>query len=149
MAPLTNITHLGHLSPLLNGDALEYLAGDLADPGAEMSPGKKLQLAADCRRLAEYMETTGKAAACDMLRGGIGAAAVMTDEGVVFDYKAPGKRSNLDEPNFRHQYPEAEYESLYGQRKVETTAIRRAFPPGDYPDLWITTPTSERVDVKL
>ncbi len=146
-SPLT-IERLRSLSTLLSGDGLERLADELTDPGCTYSPGERIHLAVELRLLADHLETSGKNDALDVVRGGVGASAILTDASVVFEYKAPGTTTNIDEPEFRHQYPEDEYPSLYGPRKIDTTAVRKAFPPKEHPGIYKVTDREERVDVK-
>ena len=142
------IPRLRLLGTLLSGDGLERLTDEINDPGAVYSPGERIHLRDELRLLADLLDESAKSEAAEELRGMVGASAVKTDAGVVFEYKAPGKRTNVDEPEVRHQYPPAEYPSLY-KTAVDTTALRKAFPPGDHPGLYKTTPTVERVDVKV
>ena len=83
------------------------------------------------------------------MRGGLGASAFYTDQGVVFEYKAPGEITRIDDAEVRHQYPEDEFPTLYGARSIDTKAVRKAFPPKTHRDLYTVSIREERVDVKV
>ena len=137
------------IAGMLKPETLEWLGEELADPGANLPAGASVHLSEELKVLAAFFRESGENQALNVVQGGVGASAVWTDEGVVFTYKAATTRTTLDEPNFRHQHPEADFDSLYAERKINMRAVRRAFPPGDFPDKWERSPVDERVEVKL
>ena len=143
-----SVDQLRLLVTLFSGSGLERMVDELEDPGCTYSPGERILLAGELRRLADHLEDAGKTAALDIVRGGVGASAIHADAGVVFEYKAPGDITRVDEPELRHQYPPDEYPSLY-KSAVDTTAVRKAFPPKDVPSLYTLSRREERVDVKV
>ena len=147
-ATTLSVGQLRLLGTLLSGDGLERISDEIADPGCIYSPGGRILLAGELRLLADYFECTGKTAALDIVRGGVGASAIHADAGVVFEYKAPGDTTRVDEPELRHQYPPDDYPSLY-KSTPDTTAVRKALPPKDAPSLYTTSRREERVDVKV
>ena len=143
------LQNLPTLAGMLKPEALEWLGEELADPGANLPAGASVHLSEEFRALQAFFRESGENQALQVVSGGVGASAVWTDDGVVFTYKAPQTRTTLDEPNFRHQHPEEDFESLYSERKVNMRAVRRAFPPGDFPDKWNRSHVDGRVEVKL
>ena len=110
-----NVNPIAELGALLPGDAVERLAGLLADPNARLSCGRLARLGAAFSSVGATLTGAARAGMQPRLEGCAGESGRAFETGVLFQWRKPNMVTAVD-----------------AQR------VRAAFPPSDRPDLYKT-----------
>ena len=112
------------LGAVVSGDSLERLKDIMVDPGANRTLGETARIGQALVDLGNSLLDTAKQGMDDRLMGMVGDNACASDAGVMFQWYPPTK-----------------------QTRVDTRAVKALFPKDEYPNLYITSDVSAKMNV--
>lgn len=113
-----NVNPIAELGALLPGDALERLAGLLADPNAVFTCGQLARLGAAFSSVGATLTGAARAGMRPRLEGG-GAGGRALEAGVLFQWRKPGAVTAVDARRVRAAFPPTLRPDLYTTRESQ------------------------------
>ena len=117
---------IAELGRVLSGESLERMADILAEPEADFGAGELARIGAAFTQIGAGLTAAAKTEAGRIVIGGVGKDGYYADGGAVFKWRRG-------------------YESV----RVDSAAVKRLFPPSEYPELYKTTTTRDSIAVTL
>ena len=117
---------IAELGKLLDGAALERLADALAEPDADFSAGELARIGAAFSQIGADFTAAAKETVSPLITGGIGKDSHYLDGGAAFKWRRGFTRTAVD-----------------------SAAVKKLFPPADYPDLYKTSETRDTIAITL
>lgn len=113
-----NVNPIAELGALLPGDALERLAGLLADPNAVFTCGQLARLGAAFNSVGATLTEAARAGMRPRLEGGLEGGRAF-EAGVLFQWRKPNAVTAVDTQRVRAAFPPAMRPDLYKTRESQ------------------------------
>ncbi len=114
-----NVNPIEELGALLPGDALESLAGLLAEPNARFTCGQLARLGAAFSSVGATLTGAARAGMQPRLEGGAGERGRAFEAGVLFQWRKPSTVTAVDAQRVRDAFPPSMRPDLYKTRESQ------------------------------
>ena len=111
---------LANLKELLDDSSLETISALLEDPGADHTPSQLARVGSAFSELGKLLSDTARH---EMLTRMSGSGSPISEDGVLFKYRAASERVSIDTALIRSTFPIEEYGGFYKKQQIRETVV--------------------------